>query len=196
MEKVIFSDEKKFNLDGPDGYQYYWHDLRKESQYCSRRQMGGGSIMVWGAFGFNGKSDLVILNGRQKKENYLELVQTQLETYGTKIGGQNYIFQQDNAPIHTAKVVKSWFEQQKMKGFGLLSWPALSPDLNPIENSWGLIVRSVYKNGKQYNSISELKDAILTSWEEIELPILQKLNKSMKNRVCQVLINNGKGIGY
>lgn len=44
-EQIIFSDEKKFNLDGPDGYNYYWHDLRKEPIYFSKSRKGSKGIM-------------------------------------------------------------------------------------------------------------------------------------------------------
>lgn len=47
---VIFSDEKKFNLDGPDGWAYYCHDLRTSERVFSRRQMGGGSVILWACF--------------------------------------------------------------------------------------------------------------------------------------------------
>ena len=49
--RVIFSDEKKFNLDGPDGFAHYWHDLRKKPLYFSKRQQGGGSVTIWAAIG-------------------------------------------------------------------------------------------------------------------------------------------------
>ena len=62
--KVVWSDEKKFNLDGPDGFAYYWHDLRKEEQIFSTRAQGGGSVMIWASFGWSEKSSLCFVDGR------------------------------------------------------------------------------------------------------------------------------------
>ncbi len=43
----------------------------------------------------------------------------------------DFIFQQDLAPVHTAKSTKSWLN---VHGVGVLDWPANSPDLNPRES--------------------------------------------------------------
>ena len=55
---TIFSEEKKWNLDGPDGYKFYWHDLRSGPRSIFSRQQSAESVMTWGGFGFNGQTFL------------------------------------------------------------------------------------------------------------------------------------------
>lgn len=54
----FFLDEIKINSDGPDGTNYYWHDIRQESLEFYSRQMEEGSAMVRGAFSYAGKCNL------------------------------------------------------------------------------------------------------------------------------------------
>ncbi|GBM59397.1 Peroxidasin [Araneus ventricosus] len=84
---VLFSDDKKWNLDGPDRNIKYWHDLRKEPRSFFSRQSGGGSVMVWVTFGLNGQVGLAFLGGRQ---NYTETLENHLMPFAENIGGQNW----------------------------------------------------------------------------------------------------------
>jgi hypothetical protein len=47
------------------------------------------------------------------------------------------VFQDDNAPIHTAATVQSWFEEREGE-LQHLPWPAQSPDLIQSGQFWRL----------------------------------------------------------
>ncbi len=52
----------------------------------------------------------------------------------------DFIFQQDLAPAHTARITKSWLNDH---GVGVLDWPANSPDLSSVENLWSTVKRKM-----------------------------------------------------
>ncbi len=70
-------------------------------------------------------------------------------------GDADFIFQQDLAPAHTAKGTKSWFNDH---GVTVLDWPANSPDLNPIENLWG-IVKKITSMPRRIEAVIKAKGA-------------------------------------
>ncbi|RCN43590.1 hypothetical protein ANCCAN_10433 [Ancylostoma caninum] len=77
-----------------------------------------------------------------------------------------------------------------------MDWPACSPDCNPVENMCGIIVRQVYRNNKQYNTVESLKTAILEAWDQIDDATVAKLVGSMPNRIFEIIRNSGGPINY
>ena len=47
--------------------------------------------------------------------------------------GYNFLFQHDNASIHTARSTLQWMVD---KDIAVLDWPPWSPDVSRIENLW------------------------------------------------------------
>jgi transposase len=189
--RVFFSDEKKWNLDGPDGLKYYWHCLRNDEKVAFSRQNGGGSVMVWGAFYLDGTTRLAFLQGNQKAEDYVYTLSEYLLPVAFGKFGCDAIFQQDNASIHTAGITKAFFEDVALD---VMTWPALSPDLNPIENVWGVLSNVVYGFGKQYDTTEELKRAVLDAWTNLDPRYLRDLVTGMRGRCIKVLKANGQHI--
>jgi transposase len=142
--RTVFSDEKKFNLDGPDGFAYYWHDLRKEKVIFSKRNYGGGSLMVWIGLSKDFKAKLYVIDGSLNSVKYQALLGTVFEPLRALVDGRyaaGTIFQQDNASPHTAKATSAWLVERNITR---LPWVARSPDLNIVENLFGIICRDVY----------------------------------------------------
>ncbi len=64
---VIFSDEKGFCSDGPDGHTYYWADSRLDKRYFSTRPRGGGGLMIYAAVSESGKSKLAFVEQQNRR---------------------------------------------------------------------------------------------------------------------------------
>lgn len=191
--KVIFTDEKKFNLDGPDGFNYYFHDLRKEERILGRHHSRTGSVMVWGAISYYGTIDLAFKTSTMTAVTYKTLLENAFPKCRDIFHTLPFICQQDNAPIHTARIVKSWINSQNVQ---LIEWPPYSPDLNIIENVWGWLARKVYENGRQFESKEDLTTAIKGAWRQISLNYLKELYDSMPNRCYEVITKSGGNTHY
>jgi len=139
-QKVIFTDEKKFNLDRPDGIKYYWHHLRDEKNLLSHRQHGGDSFMIWAAFCYTGQMGFTFISGRINSVDYQHVLEEHLLPMVLSIVVKDWLFLQDNAPIHRSRSTENWLQAQ---GILTLDFPARSLDLNPVENLWAHLVRNI-----------------------------------------------------
>uniref|UniRef100_A0A667WIZ3 Tc1-like transposase DDE domain-containing protein n=1 Tax=Myripristis murdjan TaxID=586833 RepID=A0A667WIZ3_9TELE len=67
-------------------------------------------------------------------------------------------------------------------GVPQMEWPALSPDLNPIENQWDQLSRRVEARSSLPQNLNVLRAALQEEWDAMPQQTISRLVNSMRRR--------------
>ncbi len=192
--KVLFSDESKFCISFRNQGPRVWRKSGEAQNPCCLKSSVKfpQSVMIWAAMSSAGVGPLCFLKSTVNAAIYQEILEHFMLPSANKLyGDADFIFQQDLAPAHTAKGTKSWLNDH---GVTVLDWPANSPDLNPIENLWGIVKRKM--RDTRPNNADDLKAAIKATWASIPPQQCHKLITSMPRRIEAVIKAKGAPTKY
>ncbi|GFX03888.1 transposable element Tcb1 transposase [Trichonephila clavipes] len=138
--EVAFTDEPCICLHHHDGRIRVWRHRgeRKMNSCVMHLHTGPGpDIMVWGSIGYHSRTLVVRIVGTLNSQRYISQVLEPVVLPHLQ-GLATTILQQDNARLHVARIVKSFFVNQQIE---LLPWPARCLDLSQIENMRSMVAQ-------------------------------------------------------
>jgi DDE superfamily endonuclease len=145
---LIYADEAHFHRDLDLGYS--WGRIGRRIWRASDCPKLADRLNCYGAYDFSNGECLVWEDGWCNGGKTVEFLRAVRRWREGKRGRIVIIW--DNAPCHTAKVVKA---EAARLGIELVYLPGYSPDLNPIERLWGWMRQEV-TGGHCYASVPEL----------------------------------------
>ena len=196
--KVLFTDESwfyTFPVINTQTSRFYTDDSAKVPPI--QRPKHPDKVMVWGGISYYGKTKLYRLTGSVTADSYVALIQKVFKDDIPLIFDKDCIWMQDGAPAHSAhKTLAELDKSDCIEAYfgGKNSWPANSPDLNPIENCWAIMKQKL--SGKTYTSPDLLFEEIQEIWNSLPGRHLKRLCGSMPKRVKLCIAAQGGHIEY
>ncbi|GFW97592.1 transposable element Tcb1 transposase [Trichonephila clavipes] len=141
---VMFTDESRFALEPDDKRIRMWRKQGTRNQpqnITEHHAFRGGSIMMWAGISLEYRTDMHIFKrGFVMSVRYRdEVIEPIVRLFAAAVG-PTFVLMDDNARSHRADIVDDYLESERI---ARMAWPAYSPDLNPIENLWAALGRTV-----------------------------------------------------
>ena len=93
----------------------------------------------------------------------------------------------DNARRHGARICRQFLNRNNLN---VLPWPAVSPDINPIEHICNYLGRKVRARGNVHN-LRDLENASIQELNNISNVVIRRYVRSMRGRLAACINSPG-----
>ena len=103
-------------------------------------------------------------------------------------------FQQDGASVHTSNWTRRWLQNKGIRQLNQGHWPAMSPDLNPVEHIWPMVLRKL--DLQAFSGPEDLWTALQAAFASITPASILRLYDSLPRRLVAVMDAKGGHTRY
>lgn len=202
--RVVFSDEKIFRASSRGALRVY-RPVRGSDRYDDRyivpsSNIGGQrlTVCVWMAFGGGGAIRQLhrIEQRTLNADYYTSRILPSIEHRLMEHADHDLIFMQDLSSIHTSRLTDAWLTEHNI--LVMRDWPVKGPDMNPVENIWGELVRRIELRTREtgISNKNELWENIQYAFNALPEEYFNRLIDSMPRRVGTVSRKHGGWTKY
>jgi len=148
--------------------------------------------MFLACISYFGVGTLVPVDRYVDPQKYIDVLDDNLWPLVCKyFGGKRWFFQDDNAPVHRSLITRQWKTENSIPS---ITWPAQSPDINVIENTWKVIKCHVQQNISNIETRQDLIACVLKRRRQLTSAYIRQLCDSIPRRIRSVIISRAEVI--
>ena len=122
--------------------------------------------MVWGCISHYCKLDLVTIQGNLTGDQYIRdvLQPVVVPHFDNHPIATRPVYMDDNVRPHLSRAVTAYLESEDVTS---VPWPAMSPDLNPIEHIWDMLGHHIQAREPPVQNNRQLEATLHQEWQQL-----------------------------